>query len=179
MKPLETVAVIGNGIIGHGIAQVFAMAGKRVKMIGRDEASLGRALDKISVSLADFARHGLIEGAIPDILARIAPSVRLEDAAEAQLVIEAVTEDLALKRGLFGRLDKICAPAVVLASSSGQPASALIDRGRASGARDRHALLVSAAADPAGRGVREPADRWSTSRCGCARCCAKPARSRR
>ena len=63
MKPLETVAVIGNGIIGHGIAQVFAMAGKRVKMIGRDEASLGRALDKISVSLTDFARHGLIEQA--------------------------------------------------------------------------------------------------------------------
>ena len=68
-------------------------------MIGRDEASLGRALDKISVSLADFARHGLIEqAAIPGILARIVPSVRLEDAAEAQLVIEAVTEDLALKR---------------------------------------------------------------------------------
>jgi 3-hydroxybutyryl-CoA dehydrogenase len=125
MKPLETVAVIGNGIIGHGIAQVFAMAGKRVTMIGRDEASLGRAMDKIGVSLGDFARHGLIEGAIPGILARIVPSVRLEDAAEAQLVIEAVTEDLALKRGLFARLDKICAPSVVLASSSGQPASAL------------------------------------------------------
>ncbi len=128
MKPLETVAVIGNGIIGHGIAQVFAMAGKRVAMIGRDEASLGRAMDKISVSLADFARHGLIEqAAIPGILTRIVSSVRLEDAAEAQLVIEAVTEDLALKRSLFGRLDKICAPAVVLASSSGQPASALIN----------------------------------------------------
>lgn len=126
MRPLETVAVIGNGIIGHGIAQVFAMAGKRVRMIGRDEGSLGRAMDKIAVSLGDFARHGLIEGAIPDILARIAPSTRLEDAAAAQLVIEAVTEDLALKRGLFGRLDKICAPSVVLASSSGQPASALI-----------------------------------------------------
>ena len=127
MKPLETVAVIGNGIIGHGIAQVFAMAGKRVRMIGRDEASLGRAMDRIGVSLGDFARHGLIEGATADILARIAPSTRLEDAAEAQLVIEAVTEDLALKRGLFGRLDKVCAPSVVLASSSGQPASALIN----------------------------------------------------
>ena len=128
MKRLETVAVIGNGIIGHGIAQVFAMAGKRVKMIGRDDASLGRAMDKIGVSLTDFARHGLIEqAAIPGIVTRIVSSVRLEDAAEAQLVIEAVTEDLALKRGLFGRLDKICAPSVVLASSSGQPASALIN----------------------------------------------------
>jgi 3-hydroxybutyryl-CoA dehydrogenase len=127
MRPLETVAVIGNGIIGHGIAQVFAMAGKRVAMIGRDESSLGRAMDKIGVSLGDFARHGLIAGATADILARITPSTRLEDAAEAQLVIEAVTEDLVLKRGLFGRLDRICAPSVVLASSSGQPASALIN----------------------------------------------------
>ena len=127
MKPLETVAVIGNGIIGHGIAQVFAMAGKRVKMIGRDEGSLGRAMERIGVSLGDFARHGLVAGATADVLARITPSTRLEDAAEAQLVIEAVTEDLALKRSLFGRLDKICAPSVVLASSSGQPASALIN----------------------------------------------------
>src|SRR5690606_29831011 len=48
----------------------------------------------------------------------------------AQLVIEAVTEDLALKRELFGKLDEICPPPVVLASSSGQPASALIDQVR-------------------------------------------------
>lgn len=127
MNPLETVAVIGNGIIGHGIAQVFAAAGKQVAMIGRDEASLARALDKIAASLGDFAGHELIDrAAIPAILGRIRLSQRLEDAAPAQLVIEAVTEDLALKRGIFGRLDKICAPSVVLASSSGQPASALI-----------------------------------------------------
>ncbi|HET6158944.1 MAG TPA: 3-hydroxyacyl-CoA dehydrogenase NAD-binding domain-containing protein [Dongiaceae bacterium] len=127
MNPLETVAVIGNGIIGHGIAQVFAMAGKNVVMIGRDEASLGRALDKIAASLGDFASHDLIaRDAIPETLGRIRTSLRLEDAGGAQLVIEAVTEDLKLKLGLFGRLDKICAPSVVLASSSGQPASALI-----------------------------------------------------
>ena len=124
---LETVAVIGNGIIGHGIAQVFAASGKKVVMIGRDQDSLARAKDKIAASLAEFARHELIEpGAIPEILGRIATSLRLEDAAPAQLVIEAVTEDLALKRDIFGQLDRICAPSVVLASSSGQPASALI-----------------------------------------------------
>ena len=53
-------------------------------------------------------------------------SLRLEDAAAAQLVIEAVTEDLPLKLDLFGRLDRICPPPAVLGSSSGQPASALI-----------------------------------------------------
>jgi 3-hydroxybutyryl-CoA dehydrogenase len=131
MKPgtLDTVAVIGNGIIGHGVAQVFAAAGQSVLMIGRNPDSLARATDRIAASLADFARHELIDAAaIPAILARIRTSTRLEDAAAAQLVVEAVTEDLALKLELFGRLDAICPPPVVLASSSGQPASALIDR---------------------------------------------------
>jgi len=131
MKPdtLDTVAVIGNGIIGHGVAQVFAAAGRTVVMIGRNPGSLARATDRIAASLADFARHELIDAAsIPAILGRVRTSVRLEDAAAAQLVVEAVTEDLALKRELFGRLDAICAPPAVLASSSGQPASALIER---------------------------------------------------
>ncbi len=131
MEPstLQTVAVVGNGIIGHGIAQVFAAAGRSVVMIGRDPASLERATGRIASSLRDFARHGLVEDAqIAGILGRVRTSVRLEDAAGAQLVIEAVTEDLALKRELFGRLDAICPPPTVLGSSSGQPASALVDR---------------------------------------------------
>ncbi len=124
---LKTVAVIGNGIIGHGIAQIFATAGKQVVMIGRSADSLGKAKGRIEKSLGDFAAHDLIAAAsIPDILARIATSTRLEDAAPAQLVIEAVTEDLPLKLDIFGRLDRICPPPAILASSSGQPASALI-----------------------------------------------------
>lgn len=129
MTPLETVAAIGNGIIGHGIAQVFAAAGKQVVMVGRDAASLARAVDKIAASLGDFASHELIERrAIPEILGRIKTSTSLEDARGAQLVIEAVTEDLALKLDVFEQLDRICPPPAVLASSSGQPASALIAR---------------------------------------------------
>jgi 3-hydroxybutyryl-CoA dehydrogenase len=123
---LDTVAVIGNGIIGHGIAQIFAGAGKRVVLIGRDAGSLSRAQERIAASLADFAAHGLLDPATaPAILGRIRTSVRLEDAAPAQLVVEAVTEDLQLKLDIFGRLDAICAPPAVLGSSSGQPASAL------------------------------------------------------
>jgi 3-hydroxybutyryl-CoA dehydrogenase len=124
---LETVAVIGNGIIGHGIAQIFAAAGSRVVMIGRNQDSLDRATKKIAASLDDFAAHGLIEkSAAQASLARIQTSLRLEDAAAAQLVIEAVTEDLPLKVARFGKLDRICPLPAVLASSSGQPASALI-----------------------------------------------------
>ena len=124
---LETVAVIGNGIIGHGIAQIFAAAGNRVIMIGRNQDSLDRAMKKIAASLGDFAVHGLIErSSLPATLARIQTSLQLEDAAAAQLVIEAVTEDLPLKVDLFGKLDQMCPPPAVLGSSSGQPASALI-----------------------------------------------------
>jgi 3-hydroxyacyl-CoA dehydrogenase len=128
-QDLATVAVIGNGIIGHGIAQIFAMAGKAVVMIGRRETSLAEALAKIAASLDAFISHGLVERKEKDrILARIRTSTGLEDAASAGLVIEAVTEDLALKRDIFGDLDRICPVPAVLASSSGQPASALITK---------------------------------------------------
>jgi 3-hydroxybutyryl-CoA dehydrogenase len=125
----DTLAVIGNGIIGHGVAQVFAMAGKKVVLVGRASDSLERAGKRIRASLDDFVAHELMPaGQVEAVMRRITPTTRLEDAAAAELVIEAVTEDLALKRDLFGRLDRICPPPAVLASSSGQPASALIDQ---------------------------------------------------
>lgn len=126
-QSLKTVAVIGNGIIGHGIAQIFAVAGKDVVLIGRSESSLTKAKEKIAASLGDFAAHELVDRtAIPAIVARIRTTTKLEDAAPAELVIEAVTEDLPLKLEIFGKLDRICPPPAVLGSSSGQPASALI-----------------------------------------------------
>lgn len=126
-EKLTRVAVIGNGIIGHGVAQVFAMAGTAVTMIGRNSDSLARAMEKIAASLAEFERHGLAEStARASTLGRIVTTARLEDAAGAELVIEAVTEDLPLKLDIFGALDRICPPPAILASSSGQPASALV-----------------------------------------------------
>lgn len=126
---LNTVAVIGNGIIGHGIAQVFAMAGRNVVMIGRAEASLAAAVEKIRTGLQSFQAHGLVdEAGAAAALKRVATSTDLARASGAELVIEAVTEDLDLKHQIFERLDQICAPPTVLASSSGQPASALVAR---------------------------------------------------
>ena len=76
---LAVVAVIGNGIIGHGVAQIFAMAGKPVILIGRNADSLGLARQKIADSLADFVRHGLVaEGDVTAILDRVAPLGRLD-----------------------------------------------------------------------------------------------------
>jgi 3-hydroxybutyryl-CoA dehydrogenase len=126
-KSLKTVAIIGNGIIGHGMAQNFASAGKDVILIGRNRSSLTKACRNIEASLGDFVAHKLLARRdIPAILDRITKSIRLEDAGAAQLVLEAVTEDLALKQELFRRLDQICPPPTVLASSSGHLVSNLI-----------------------------------------------------
>src|SRR5581483_5334746 len=120
----QTLAVIGNGIIGHGIAQIFATAGYDVRMIGRNAQSLDAALERIRASLARFEAHQLITAHDAEqAVARIATSTNLNDAAGAELVIEAVTEDIPLKLEIFGQLDEICPPPAVLASSSGQPAS--------------------------------------------------------
>jgi 3-hydroxybutyryl-CoA dehydrogenase len=127
----RTIAVIGNGIIGHGIAEIFAGAGWQVRLIGRSRPSLDDALAKIAASRRDFARHGLTtEDESAAALRRITPTMRLEDAAEAELVIEAVPEDMALKRDLFARLDAMCGAAAILASSSGHLVSELVDRVR-------------------------------------------------
>lgn len=122
----ERIAIIGNGIIGHGTAQVFAMAGHGVTMIGRNPASLAAALERIKSSLKDFVAHDILSFAeAKAVPGRIAVSTRLDDAKDADFVLEAVTEDLALKIDIFARLDAICRPDAILASSSGQPASAL------------------------------------------------------
>jgi 3-hydroxybutyryl-CoA dehydrogenase len=119
-------AVIGNGVIGHGIAEVLAKSGWTVHLIGRSEASLARSQELIRLSLAEFVAAGLIDS--NDALsarARVLPTTDIAHAAAAELVFEAVPEDMALKREIFAQLDKICAPEAILASSSGHPASEL------------------------------------------------------
>jgi 3-hydroxyacyl-CoA dehydrogenase len=126
-----TVAVIGNGLIGHGVAQVFAAAGHDVRLIGRSRDSLDRALTRIRGSLGAFVTHRLVAASeVEGILGRIRVSTALDDAAGADLVVEAVPEDQALKHAVFGQLDQTCPPPAVLASSSGQPVSRLVDRVR-------------------------------------------------
>ena len=124
---LKTVAVIGNGIIGHGLAQVFATAKYEVRMIGRNSKNLSAAREKIKESLKRFEAHGIVTAQeAAEATARIVTTTSLGDAAPAELVVEAVTEDIALKHQIFEQLDRICPPPAVLASSSGQPASNLI-----------------------------------------------------
>jgi 3-hydroxybutyryl-CoA dehydrogenase len=123
------VAVVGNGLIGHGVAQVFAVAGTPVRLIGRRAASLDAARERIRASLSGFEAHGLVDAAgAAAALGRILTTTELDAAGDADLVVEAVPEDLPLKHAVFERLDRVCPPDAVLASSSGQPASRLTVR---------------------------------------------------
>ena len=122
----RNAAVIGNGVIGHGIAEVLAKDGWTVHLVGRSSASLARSQEHIRASLAEFVDAGLLD---PDSAAaaqaRVLPTTDIAHAASAELIFEAVPEDMALKREIFAELDKICAPEAILASSSGHPASEL------------------------------------------------------
>jgi 3-hydroxybutyryl-CoA dehydrogenase len=118
------VAVIGNGLMGQGISQVFARAGKSVTLIGRNPDSLERALGVIRRNFDAFVERGLTAKADADAgFLRIAISTRIEDAGGADHVIEAVPAVRELQIEIFGKLDKACAADIVLGSTSGQPIS--------------------------------------------------------
>ncbi len=175
---LDTVAVVGNGLIGHGMAQIFAAAGHRVVMIGRRAESLGAAMERITKSLAAFEAHGLVTSAEASAaLGRIRTSTDLEDAAEAQLVLEAVPAERAVQDEVYGRLDAICAPPAVFASGSGQPASELCPTSGTAGAWSPPTSGTRRSSSRSSKSARDrrPIRTW---RPGSAACCGPRARSR-
>jgi len=116
---VRTVAVVGGGTMGNGIAQVFAQHGRQVTLVDVDDARLAAAVGAIEKSLQRVAKKGLLsEGDVPGILARIGRSTRLEEAAQAQLVVEAVSEDLEVKGRVFAALDRAAPAGTILASNT-------------------------------------------------------------
>ena len=113
------VAVVGNGTMGHGIAQAFATAGHDVLLKGRSEASLGRAHKAIEKFLNRSVEKGNMEASVKDeIIARIKDTLNYEDLKDADLVIEVVAEDMAVKKEIWETLDKVCKPEAILASNT-------------------------------------------------------------
>ena len=121
------IAVVGDGTMGHGITEVFAKAGYPVTMIGLNETTIKKGLERIEISLKDFVAHGLLaETEISATLDRVSTSESLEAAKDAAIVIEAVPENMPLKNEIFGKLEKICSPETVLATASGHSVSEVI-----------------------------------------------------
>jgi len=106
------IAVVGAGLMGHGIAQVFALAGHDVTITDAVKASLDSAKARILANLKDLGED---EGAV----ARVTPVADLAQAVrEADYVVEAVSEDLALKQKLFGEIERHVRPDTILASNT-------------------------------------------------------------
>jgi 3-hydroxybutyryl-CoA dehydrogenase len=125
----KTIAIVGNGRMGTGISQVFASRGMEVRLIGRSEESLTRAMGTIERNLTEFVgRQVMSEADAAAALARVSTGTDFGAAEGADHVIEAVPAQRPLQIEVFGRLDEVCAPDVVIGSTSGQPISLMVER---------------------------------------------------
>jgi len=117
---IRRVVVVGAGTMGHGIAEVCALAGYEVVVVDVSEEILRKALERIRWSLEKLAERGRISrGDVEATLSRIRTSTNLEAAAgSADFVIEAVPEKLDLKREIFSRLDKASPQHTILATNT-------------------------------------------------------------
>jgi 3-hydroxybutyryl-CoA dehydrogenase len=120
---IETVAVVGCGLMGSGIAETVARAGMTVVAREVSDALLERGRGLVARSLARAVEKAKMTPAERDgVLSRIRWTTRLEDLAPADLVVEAIVEDLSAKKDLFRALDAICRkPAVFATNTSSLP----------------------------------------------------------
>ena len=113
------VYVIGTGTMGAGVVQAFAQANMPVVMKSRTQASLDKAVGKIFKSLAKLVEKGKVTQEYMDsVMANISTTVDYADFADADLVIEAASEDMNLKKEVFAELAKVCKPETIFATNT-------------------------------------------------------------
>ena len=116
---IRTVGVVGAGTMGQGIAQVFAQAGYDVRLQDLSAGALERAREGIEKSLARFVAKGTLSAADRDAtLARLTRAGSLDALADVDLIVEAVVEDIAVKREMFSQLDRLTPATTILASNT-------------------------------------------------------------
>jgi hypothetical protein len=119
LDSINTVAVLGAGTMGNGIAHVFARAGYSVILRDVDQSFLERALGTIGKNLDREIKKGkLPESEKPAVLSRIKTVIAMSAIAAADFAIEAVPEKLEIKRAVLSEADKILRPEVILASNT-------------------------------------------------------------
>lgn len=119
VSAIQTVGVVGAGTMGSGIAQVCATSGYRVVLTDVEQAALDRGLAAIRSSVEKLHSKGKLTDEQRDAaLSGITTGLDLMDVSDAQLVIEAVSENPELKKAIFRRLDEITGPDTILASNT-------------------------------------------------------------
>ena len=118
-RPVHTIGVVGTGTMASGIIEVCARYGYDVVFRARSEVKVAGVRRKVEGSLDKAVQKGkLSEDAREATLGRLTGTVDLADLASCDLVIEAVVEDLDVKRELFAELDRVCKPGAVLATTT-------------------------------------------------------------
>ena len=120
IQSISTIAVLGTGNMGPGIALQFARAGYRVNLWGWKESSVEKGIANLYQNLDDLVRAGILTGKTSGEVKRLTMvSGDLEaTVASAQFVVEAIPENLELKQEIFSRLEGICSPETILASNT-------------------------------------------------------------
>ena len=136
MAKIEQVGVLGAGLMGHGIAQVAAQSGYEVVLREVDEATLAKGIGKIEKQLARAVEKGKASQEDADaVRARITGTTDYQDLAECDLVIEAITENLARKLEMWKELDGIVKAEAVFATNTSS--LAVIDQAAATSRPER------------------------------------------
>jgi 3-hydroxybutyryl-CoA dehydrogenase len=119
LDSIKTVAVLGAGTMGNGIAHVFARAGYNVILRDVQESFLLRGMETIAKNLDREVKKGkLTDGEKPQVLARLKPVTDFAAIAAADFVVEAVPEKLEIKRAVLTEADKLLRPEVILTSNT-------------------------------------------------------------
>jgi 3-hydroxyacyl-CoA dehydrogenase len=119
LRDIKTVGILGAGTMGTGIGLAFLNAGFPVTIVETTQEALDKGVARIKETLEANAKRGRItEAQAGDRFAKLTPSLKMEDFAQADLIIEAVFENLALKKEIFGRLDKIAKPGAIIATNT-------------------------------------------------------------
>ncbi|GCD95146.1 3-hydroxyacyl-CoA dehydrogenase family protein [Embleya hyalina] len=118
-REVHAVGVVGTGTMATGIVEVFAKSGYDVVYVARSEEKVERVRGALVRSLDKQIQRGrLTEEAKAEALTRVTGTTRLDDLAFADLVVEAVVEELSVKQALFENFDEICKPGAILATTT-------------------------------------------------------------
>jgi 3-hydroxybutyryl-CoA dehydrogenase len=115
---IKKVGVLGCGLMGSGIAQVAAMAGFEVTVLEAEQRFLNKGFSGIEKSLAKFAEKGKLKDSAEAVRARLQGTLKHEDLADCDIVIEAIIENLAEKKKMFATLDKVVKPDAIFATNT-------------------------------------------------------------
>tara|TARA_R110002126_G_scaffold75704_1_gene188822 strand:- start:9390 stop:10283 length:894 start_codon:yes stop_codon:yes gene_type:complete len=141
---IQNVGVVGCGLMGHGIVQVAAQGGCNVVALETQQEALDKGIARVEKSLAKLASKNVEKGKMTadqaaawqtEVRGRITPSLDKGDLANCDLVVEAIVENLDVKKSLFSELGGICKPETIFASNTSSfPVGEMAD---ASGRKDR------------------------------------------